>query len=240
MRQRPLAISLFILCAPIIAWSQSAPLSPNEKMPGMIEGKVTAVTNGDQLTVKTRNGRSYFILLHGIDAPEAEQDFGAESNKALSQLVMNRIVSVVLHRETSKGQYMGTVFYEGQDIGLRLLEIGSAWHYKRVSGEQSSDARATYALAELKAREARAGLWADQMPIPPWEFRDEFESKEAAVEPDAAPAKNVDAAAKAAQPSSEDLNPGRVYMRGPRGGCYYLNAAGAKVYVKDKDLCPKP
>lgn len=29
----------------------------------------------------------------------------------------------------------------------------------------------------------------------------------------------------------------RTYIRGSRGGCYYLNDSGKKVYVKDKSLC---
>src|SRR5690606_17884725 len=121
MRHRSLATFLLFLCAPILAWSQSAELSPNEKMPGMIEGKVTAVNNGDQITVETRNGRTDDILPLGVDAPEPDQDFAAEAAKPLSKLIVNRTVSVVFHRDTPKGQDMGTVVYEGQDIGLRLL-----------------------------------------------------------------------------------------------------------------------
>ncbi len=30
---------------------------------------------------------------------------------------------------------------------------------------------------------------------------------------------------------------GKTYIRGSRGGCYYLNESGKKVYVKDKTLC---
>lgn len=30
--------------------------------------------------------------------------------------------------------------------------------------------------------------------------------------------------------------PGRTYVRGPQGGCYYVNASGKKTYV-NKDLC---
>lgn len=30
---------------------------------------------------------------------------------------------------------------------------------------------------------------------------------------------------------------GRTYVRGPRGGCYYLSDSGKKVYVSDKNLC---
>jgi hypothetical protein len=32
----------------------------------------------------------------------------------------------------------------------------------------------------------------------------------------------------------------RKYILGPRGGCYYLNENGAKVYVRNKELCTKP
>jgi len=30
--------------------------------------------------------------------------------------------------------------------------------------------------------------------------------------------------------------PGRAYISGPKGGCYYLNERGKKTYV-NKDLC---
>ena len=41
------------------------------------------------------------------------------------------------------------------------------------------------------------------------------------------------ASAKAAPSSSAS----RTYVKGPRGGCYYLNSSGSKVYV-DKKNCP--
>ena len=31
-------------------------------------------------------------------------------------------------------------------------------------------------------------------------------------------------------------NTGRVYIRGPRGGCYYISSSGSKVYV-DRSVC---
>ena len=31
-------------------------------------------------------------------------------------------------------------------------------------------------------------------------------------------------------------NAGRVYIRGPRGGCYYVSSSGSKVYV-DRSVC---
>jgi len=43
----------------------------------------------------------------------------------------------------------------------------------------------------------------------------------------------------AAEPTPEPKAvkvPGRTYVRGPQGGCYYINAGGKKTYV-NKDLC---
>lgn len=42
-------------------------------------------------------------------------------------------------------------------------------------------------------------------------------------------------AATLASPGSSTT--GRTYQKGPRGGCYYLNSSGSKVYV-DKAFCP--
>lgn len=38
-------------------------------------------------------------------------------------------------------------------------------------------------------------------------------------------------------PSAPQASTGKTYLRGPRGGCYYLNDKGTKVYV-DKKNCP--
>jgi hypothetical protein len=43
----------------------------------------------------------------------------------------------------------------------------------------------------------------------------------------------TDAKPEAAKPTKV---PGRTYVRGPQGGCYYVNATGKKTYV-NKDLC---
>ncbi|WP_149912566.1 hypothetical protein [Sphingobacterium cavernae] len=36
--------------------------------------------------------------------------------------------------------------------------------------------------------------------------------------------------------SNSTNNSGRTYIRGPRGGCYYINRNGGKTYV-DRSLC---
>jgi len=46
-----------------------------------------------------------------------------------------------------------------------MVREGWAWHYKRYSKSKE------LAEAEKKARKAKAGLWADPNPVPPWEWR---------------------------------------------------------------------
>ena len=216
--------------------------------PEFIEGKVIMVPDGDEVRVKTSDGKTYTIRLLGIDAPETGQDFGTAARRDLEARVLDKDVKVIIHRKDSEGRYMGIVFREGQDIGVRMLENGSAWHYKRVSGEQSSEARVRYAKAELKARESKAGLWATAMPMPPWEFREEAEARTdpGPVQPPALLVTTSAMKPETTQPTTSSSAPaeqdksGRTYHLGPRGGCYYLNSSGSKVYVKDKNLCPKP
>lgn len=217
--------------------------------PEFIEGKVIIVPDGDEVRVKTADGKPFTVRLLGIDAPEAKQDFGTAARKDLEGRVLDKDVKVIVHRKDSEGRYMGTVFFEGQDIGVRMLENGSAWHYKRVSGEQSSEARVRYAKAELKARESKLGLWASAMPMPPWEFKEELDIAErdktesAMIQPvtlAARPEPSTPEKAEARVSNSNAVKDGRTYTLGPRGGCYYLNSSGSKVYVKDKSLCTKP
>jgi len=46
-----------------------------------------------------------------------------------------------------------------------------AWHYKDYAKEQSKTDRDLYSQAELKAREAKIGLWQDNKAIEPSAFR---------------------------------------------------------------------
>ena len=41
---------------------------------------------------------------------------------------------------------------------------------------------------------------------------------------------------KSSTPSSRPKSTGRSYIRGPKGGCYYINSNGNKTYV-DRSLC---
>ena len=80
--------------------------------------------------------------------------------------------------------------------------------------------------------EWRAVAWQSTIVPPPQPTTAQTESKPSTSQPAAtAVTTTVDASTPKTEPSD------KKYIKGPRGGCYYLNSAGAKVYV-DKKFCP--
>jgi hypothetical protein len=146
---------------------------------------------------------------------------------------------------------IGTVFYDGRDVGLALLEKGLAWHYKRFAYQQQPAERKSYIDAQEYALTAGIGIWSDERPTPPWVFRGEGTSTTAdRIENGSGkqlPAQNVIQTTSSTLPVSRETessektlppaNNERVYRLGPRGGCYYVAASGSKVYVRNKSLC---
>jgi micrococcal nuclease len=52
-------------------------------------------------------------------------------------------------------------------VNLALVAEGLAWHFKRYSDDEN------LAEAEIAAREERRGLWADPLPVAPWDWREQ-------------------------------------------------------------------
>ena len=136
-----------------------------------IAGKVVGVADGDTVTVLDSNSIEYKIRLAGIDAPEKKQSFGQNSKQHLSDLVYGKHVIVEWRKRDKYRRIVGKVVIDGNDACLDQISSGLAWHYKKYVGEQSEEDRKAYANAEASARSAGKGLWKDDHPIPPWEFR---------------------------------------------------------------------
>ena len=56
-------------------------------------------------------------------------------------------------------------------MNLERVRAGMAWWYRQYAKEQTPADRQLYELAENDARAAKRGLWADNEPMPPWEWR---------------------------------------------------------------------
>jgi endonuclease YncB( thermonuclease family) len=136
-----------------------------------IAGKVITIQDGDTLTIVDLEGSEYRIRLAGIDAPEKGQRFGYASLSKLSDLCYGRLVSATCPKMDQYGRHVCTVWLNGTDLNLAQVASGLAWHYKRFEHEQSPEEREAYASAEEKARLGRLGLWQDDQPTPPWDWR---------------------------------------------------------------------
>jgi endonuclease YncB( thermonuclease family) len=139
---------------------------------------VVGVSDGDTLTLQDSLHARHRIRLAGIDAPETAQPYGDSSKRHLSDLVFGESVTVEYEKYDRYGRIVGKILKGGRDASLEQLRAGLAWHYKQYQREQSRADRSAYAAFETAAQQARAGLWRDPAPVPPWTWRLETRSKQ--------------------------------------------------------------
>ena len=146
-------------------------LAPLPGQSAQATGRVVGVIDGDTLDILTAGFETLRVRLSGIDAPELGQAFGRNAKAALSSLVFARSVAIEWRKRDRYDRVVAKVTFEGRDIALEMLTLGMAWHYRQFESEQRVADRGRYQEAENRARAARRGLWADAVPVPPWEYR---------------------------------------------------------------------
>lgn len=129
--------------------------------------KVVVASDGDTLTVLTAEKRQVKVRLHGIDAPETGQDFGARAKQVASELAFGEAVTI---REVDTDRYGRAVaevtLPDGRSLNRELVRRGMAWWYREYAPGDRELGR-----LEAEARAARRGLWAQASPTPPWAWR---------------------------------------------------------------------
>lgn len=198
---------LFLLCAVLLA-SQTL-------LAETIVGRVVGVSDGDTITLLDALKHQHKIRLSGIDAPEGGQAFGSRSKEALSDCAFGKQATVDGDKSDRYGRRVGKVMIGVVDCNLRQVELGMAWHYVKYASERPAAESKAYAAAEVAARAAKKGLWADAKAMPPWEWRDGGQQAHAAAK----------------ESSGEcDCAKEQVCM-GKRGGNYCLTDSGKKRYL---------
>lgn len=130
-----------------------------------IQGNVVAVLDGDTIIVLTSDNVQYRIRFDQIDAPEKSQAYGQVAKKYLSSLIYKRTVGVNIKDTDRYGRSIGEVFYNGENINLRMVQEGYAWAYRQYVTDKA------YLVAQEQATKKRKGLWQTPNPTPPWEYR---------------------------------------------------------------------
>lgn len=161
--------ALLIIALLLTARDATTPSAPPQ-LGELPEALVVAIHDGDTVSV-VRSGDSareeVRIRLASIDAPEKGQAFGGHAKRALSQLAYRQYVRLWEFGQDKYGRTLARLYRsdDGLDINLELVRRGFAWHYLRYSNESALSA------AEQTARSRRLGLWNDESPVPPWQYR---------------------------------------------------------------------
>lgn len=166
-------------------------------------GMVIGISDGDTVTVLNDQKNPVKIRLTEIDAPEKSQAFGEKSKQSLSEICFKKSVVVEDKGADRYKRTLGRITCDGIDANAEQVKRGMAWAYRQYLTDP------TIAELEATAKEIKTGLWSDENPVPPWEFRHGGKT----------------------QPANS-----QGYITGPRGGCYTLSDNGKKHYV-DHSFC---
>jgi len=136
-----------------------------------LTGRVVDVSSGDSITIMDASNTELKVRLSGIDAPEKQQPFGLESKKSLSDLINGKEVTVNWIKRDYHKRVVGKVLLKKVDVNLEQVKRGMAWVFKHFMDDPYSQDQADYMDAQDEAENRHLGLWSQNEPIPPWEYR---------------------------------------------------------------------
>lgn len=131
-----------------------------------LRGRVVRVADGDTLSLLDDRGEQHKVRLFAIDTPELDQAHGKAAHNALSELVYQQPVGLVVVDVDDYQRKVATVYADERNINLALVAAGHAWWYRYHAPHERPLQR-----AEQQARAQSLGLWADEAPVPPWDWR---------------------------------------------------------------------
>jgi micrococcal nuclease len=130
----------------------------------ILAGKVVSVIDGDTVIVLSNN-KQFKIRLTEIDSPENGQPYGNKAKVFLHNLVFNRSIKVHITGIDKYQRILGYLYLEDINVNYEIVKNGYAWQYTYYSNSAILHEYENY------ARVNKLGLWKDDVPIKPWEWR---------------------------------------------------------------------
>lgn len=132
-------------------------------------GKVVGVSDGDTITVLRDERQPVKIRLYGIDCPERKQPWGNRATQATSRLCYGKGVDIQEFGHDRYGRTVAVVILpDSSSLQERLVAEGLAWVWPRYCKQAFC---LDWEKLEDTARREKRGLWRDEAPVPPWEWR---------------------------------------------------------------------
>jgi micrococcal nuclease len=144
---------------------------------GIHSANVVTVSDGDTATVKLiKTGDLVKVRFYGADTPETEwkgkwpaQPFSEEAKAFTINKLSNQLVTIDFNGEGTYSRCVGEIFLNSESLSLALINEGYAWWYNRYAPDRND-----LKQAQENAKENKNGLWADNDPQAPWDFRKQY------------------------------------------------------------------
>lgn len=107
------------------------------------------------------------IRLWGIDTPEIDQRYGSHATAALTEMLYEQQLYLETKDVDRFGRTVGVIYTAGGDeVNLEMVCNGHAWWYERYA-EKAIE----YKQCQEDAHRNKRGLWAEEDPLAPWDWR---------------------------------------------------------------------
>lgn len=136
-----------------------------------IYGRVIKIVDGDTFDILKDDQTTLRIRINGIDCPERKQDYYKVSKDALGSYIFGKMVRLTIHGTDRFRRILADVYVGDENINLKMISNGFAWHYKKYSQDPEM------ALAEIDAQNKKLGLWEIANPVAPWNYRRDHQKK---------------------------------------------------------------
>lgn len=137
-----------------------------------LTGKVVSVADGDTVTLLDSTNTQHRIRLAQIDAPETahgknkpSQPFGNDSKQSLASLTFGKVVTASCGDTDRYGRFVCGITVDGIDVNREQVRRGMAMVYEKYATD-----RTLYSDQKM-AQASKLGVWAEESPTPPWEWR---------------------------------------------------------------------
>lgn len=132
-----------------------------------LTAKVVGIKDGDTVVVLDSLNNQTTLRLAEVDTPEKSQPFGTKAKQFTSDQIYLKVIKYVVSDTDRYGRSIALIYYDNDNkyLSAEIIKAGMGWHYKRYS---TSTLLANF---ETKAKKDKTGLWIDNNPIAPWEWR---------------------------------------------------------------------
>ncbi len=132
-----------------------------------LKAKVIGIKDGDTVVVLDSLNNQITLRLAEVDCPEKSQPFGTKAKQFTSDQIYLQTIKYVVTDTDRYGRSIAMIYYDTDNkyLSAEIIKAGMGWHYKKYSTSKE------LAALELNARKNKIGLWIDENPIEPAQWR---------------------------------------------------------------------